>query len=142
MPLYQVFGYHHHDGPLHIFKMAIENPRRHSVDDGRYGPLLPLESHFGIERVFQHAVSVRMENVTAVAVDDAVVRRMLLVLLVVPFPLSDFLQHVISQILQREVGTEHGHRPSLTVVDGYSVSGQQARRNIGRQLRILEVGIR
>ena len=121
--------------------MAIENPRRHSVDDGRYGPLLPLESHFGIERVFQHAVSVRMENVTAVAVDDAVVRRMLLVLLVVPFPLSDFLQHVISQILQREVGTEHGHRPSLTVVDGYSVSGQQARRNIGRQLRILEVGI-
>ncbi len=73
VPLDQVFGYHHHDGPLHVFDSTIENPRRHTVDNGRYGPLLTLESHVCIECVSQHAVLVRMENVTAVAVDDAVV---------------------------------------------------------------------
>ncbi len=66
---------------------------------------------------------------------------MLHILFIVHFPLSDFLQHVISHILQREVGTEHGHRPSLTVVDGCGVCDQQPRRYMGRQQRILEVGI-
>ena len=82
-----------------------------------------------------------MENETAVAVDDATVGLMLLVLLIVLFPLLYFLQHIISHILQREVCTEQSHRSSLTVVDGYGVCGQQPRRYIGRQQRILEVGI-
>ena len=73
MTLYQVFGYHHHEGPLHIFDIAIANPRRHPVDDGRYSPPLPLENHACIECVFQHAILVWMENETAVTIDDAAV---------------------------------------------------------------------
>ena len=134
--LYYGLGYHHHDGPLCESHIAIADPRWHTVDDGRNYPQLTLQGNVFVECVLQHALLVGMDDVATIAVDDATIG-LLPKLHVFAVGLLDILQHIVPQILERKVGTEHGHRSSFTVVDGYGVCSQQARRHVGRQQRSL-----
>ena len=148
----------HHDGnhPVHTLHCPIVYPRGNTVNFHQCRALLSFlhtGHHFGVHliartfRLFKEvgiedALFIGMQDIDAVMVGHKVITVMPAALLILP---DDFLQvvgHLVFQIFQRQVSTNHCHRLSLPVMNRQTIRHQLPPSCNTRNEILLEIHIR
>ena len=144
-----LLGDNNHHRPVSIFHIGIEHPAveagiRQPADTALTVHHLPRQFIVGhifihgyrlLEILLQHLALIRMDEVSAVAVDNEAVRLLFEAFLITGMNHGIFLLMAQTEPLQRHIGTQHTDLAALMVADMGEVSGRKLLRGCPVEIR-------